>query len=143
MVLFRAPHGGGQRCAGGGALGGALTEHWCAGQVKLHPWFKGLDWASLARTKAAFIPTVENEYDTSYFVPKAVRPATPSQRARSISPAYFCSSGLDHDAPGSNVALQLKVEGQPGMRGGSGAPCLLPPAGFAALHSHGCGWRAP
>ncbi len=43
-------------------------------QVKLHPWFRGLDWASLARTKAAFIPTVENEYDTSYFATKPVRP---------------------------------------------------------------------
>ena len=42
-------------------------------QVKLHPWFRGLDWASLARTKAAFIPSVDHEYDTSYFTSKPVR----------------------------------------------------------------------
>jgi len=43
--------------------------------VKLHPWFRGLDWASLARTKAAFIPAVDHEYDTSYFTSKPVRPS--------------------------------------------------------------------
>lgn len=42
-------------------------------QVKLHPWFAGLDWASLARQKAAFVPTLEHEYDTSYFAIKPVR----------------------------------------------------------------------
>lgn len=42
-------------------------------QVKLHPWFAGLDWASLARQKAAFVPTLEHEFDTSYFASKPVR----------------------------------------------------------------------
>lgn len=46
--------------------------HRGAGEIKLHPWFKGLDWTSLARTKAAFIPAVENETDTSYFFDKPV-----------------------------------------------------------------------
>ena len=45
--------------------------------MKLHPWFKGLDWTSLARTKAAFIPAVEHEYDTSYFMSKPVCPPCP------------------------------------------------------------------
>ena len=58
-------------------------------QVKLHPWFRGLDWASLARTKAAFIPTVEHEYDTSYFATKPVR-LQPALRA-SHSPCSSCS----------------------------------------------------
>jgi hypothetical protein len=44
-------------------------------QVKLHPWFAGLDWASLARQKAAFVPTLEHEFDTSYFASKPVRSA--------------------------------------------------------------------
>ena len=48
--------------------------HRGAGEIKLHPWFKGLDWTSLARTKAAFIPAVENETDTSYFFDKPVGP---------------------------------------------------------------------
>lgn len=46
--------------------------HRGAGEIKLHPWFKGLDWTSLARTKAAFIPAVESETDTSYFFDKPV-----------------------------------------------------------------------
>ena len=41
-------------------------------QVKLHPWFHGLDWASLARQKAAFVPMLDDAYDTSYFAPKPV-----------------------------------------------------------------------
>lgn len=40
--------------------------------MKLHPWFEGLDWTGLVRNKAAFIPTVEDETDTSYFETKAV-----------------------------------------------------------------------
>lgn len=46
--------------------------HRGAGEIKLHPWFKDLDWTSLARTKAAFIPAVESETDTSYFFDKPV-----------------------------------------------------------------------
>ena len=46
--------------------------HRGAGEIKLHPWFQGLDWTSLARTKAAFIPAVESETDTSYFFDKPV-----------------------------------------------------------------------
>lgn len=46
--------------------------HRGAGEIKLHPWFKGLDWTTLARTKAAFIPCVESDTDTSYFFDKPV-----------------------------------------------------------------------
>ena len=46
-----------------------------AGEIKLHPWFHGLDWTTLARTKAAFVPSVDDELDTSYFHPKSVRVA--------------------------------------------------------------------
>lgn len=46
--------------------------HRGAGEIKLHTWFKGLDWTTLARTKAAFIPCVESETDTSYFFDKPV-----------------------------------------------------------------------
>jgi hypothetical protein len=42
-------------------------------QVKLHQWFDGLDWAGLARKKAAFVPQLDNEIDTSYFASKPVR----------------------------------------------------------------------
>lgn len=38
----------------------------------MHPWFAGMDWTDLARSKAAFIPQVEDETDTSYFEAKHV-----------------------------------------------------------------------
>ncbi|RMZ57739.1 hypothetical protein APUTEX25_001715, partial [Auxenochlorella protothecoides] len=38
-----------------------------AGEVKLHPWFAGVDWPSLARRKAAFVPATDCDTDTSYF----------------------------------------------------------------------------
>ncbi|XP_064294386.1 microtubule-associated serine/threonine-protein kinase 4 isoform X2 [Phalacrocorax carbo] len=36
-------------------------------EVKQHHFFKGLDWNSLLRQKAEFIPQLESEDDTSYF----------------------------------------------------------------------------
>ncbi len=41
--------------------------------MKLHAWFAGLDWANLARTKAAFIPALDSPTDTAYFAPKPAR----------------------------------------------------------------------
>lgn len=38
----------------------------------MHPWFKGVDWTDLARTKAAFVPDLDDETDTSYFEKKHV-----------------------------------------------------------------------
>ncbi|MEW5318651.1 MAG: hypothetical protein WDW38_009857 [Sanguina aurantia] len=46
--------------------------HRGAGEIKMHPWFAGMDWTDLARSKAAFIPQVEDETDTSYFEAKHV-----------------------------------------------------------------------
>lgn len=43
-----------------------------AGEIKMHPWFKGMDFMDLARSKAAFVPTVDDELDTSYFEAKHV-----------------------------------------------------------------------
>lgn len=36
-------------------------------EVKEHAFFEGLDWESLLRQKAEFVPALENEEDTSYF----------------------------------------------------------------------------
>lgn len=36
-------------------------------EVKDHPYFDGSDWNSLLRQKVEFVPTLENEEDTSYF----------------------------------------------------------------------------
>eukprot|EP00775_Hariotina_reticulata_P007561 gene7561-7768_t len=39
--------------------------HRGAGEVKLHPWFKGIEWESLARQKAAFVPQENSPYFAS------------------------------------------------------------------------------
>ena len=49
-------------------------------QVKLHPWFADLNWGSLSRTKAAFIPALESETDVSYF--EARKPVRTNRRCR-------------------------------------------------------------
>lgn len=36
-------------------------------EVKQHRFFRSLDWNSLLRQKAEFIPQLESEDDTSYF----------------------------------------------------------------------------
>uniref|UniRef100_A0A0D3HWW4 non-specific serine/threonine protein kinase n=1 Tax=Oryza barthii TaxID=65489 RepID=A0A0D3HWW4_9ORYZ len=38
-----------------------------AGEVKAHPFFKDINWDMIARQQAAFIPSTDDEYDTSYF----------------------------------------------------------------------------
>jgi microtubule-associated serine/threonine kinase len=38
-----------------------------ANEVKEHPYFHTLNWNSLLRQKAEFVPQLENEEDTSYF----------------------------------------------------------------------------
>ncbi|KAL3646969.1 hypothetical protein CASFOL_009141 [Castilleja foliolosa] len=35
--------------------------------VKAHPWFEGVEWNKLYKTKAAFIPEVNDELDTQNF----------------------------------------------------------------------------
>ena len=45
---------------GGTYMGGVM-------EVKIHPFFGDLDWETLLRQKAEFIPSLEGEDDTSYF----------------------------------------------------------------------------
>lgn len=42
-------------------------------EVKMHPFFDGLDWNSLLRLKAEFVPQLNDEEDTSYFDARADR----------------------------------------------------------------------
>lgn len=46
----------------------ARLGHRGAAEVKMHPWFAGVDWAGLARQKAAFVPAPSDDTDTSYFL---------------------------------------------------------------------------
>lgn len=43
-----------------GTVGGAI-------EVKEHPFFSSIDWDSLLRMKAEFVPQLDHEEDTSYF----------------------------------------------------------------------------
>ncbi|KAJ4962695.1 hypothetical protein NE237_022634 [Protea cynaroides] len=43
-----------------------------AKEVKRHCFFKNINWETLARQKAAFIPSAEGAYDTSYFTSRYV-----------------------------------------------------------------------
>ena len=38
-----------------------------AHEVKDHPFFEKFDWDGLLRQKAEFVPSLENDEDTSYF----------------------------------------------------------------------------
>ncbi|XP_057537927.1 probable serine/threonine protein kinase IREH1 [Amaranthus tricolor] len=38
-----------------------------ASEVKAHPFFRDINWDTLARQKAAFVPSSDGAYDTSYF----------------------------------------------------------------------------
>ncbi|KAM0836605.1 hypothetical protein ACQ4PT_062211 [Festuca glaucescens] len=38
-----------------------------AGEVKAHPFFKGINWDMISRQQAVFIPCTDDDYDTSYF----------------------------------------------------------------------------
>lgn len=51
----------------------ARLGHRGAGEIKLHPWFEGVGWPSLSRSKAAFVPSLDGDTDTSYFSSKQAR----------------------------------------------------------------------
>ncbi|KAG1676353.1 hypothetical protein FOA52_001148 [Chlamydomonas sp. UWO 241] len=54
-----------------------------AAEIKMHPWFKDVDWANLAKTKACFIPAVDDETDTSYFETK--KPVSAKEMAEDLA----------------------------------------------------------
>ncbi|KAL6009690.1 hypothetical protein ACLOJK_000119 [Asimina triloba] len=41
-------------------------------KVKQHPFFEDINWETLTRQKAAFIPSADDEQDTSYFMSRHV-----------------------------------------------------------------------
>ncbi|GLC33498.1 hypothetical protein PLESTB_000081600 [Pleodorina starrii] len=86
--------------------------HRGAGEVKLHPWFEGLDWTSLVRNKAAFIPTVEDETDTSYFESKHVSQRSMAEdldKLRTSAPAERTSAHAQ--GPNSSPAGAMAIPG--------------------------------
>ncbi|PKU87082.1 probable serine/threonine protein kinase IRE4 isoform X3 [Dendrobium catenatum] len=75
-----------------------------ASEVKVHPFFKEIDWENLALQKAAFIPHPEGADDTSYFISR--HPPSTCQMEDNESSGDFTSNAynanLDMD-PVSNV----------------------------------------
>ena len=41
-----------------------------ADEIKAHPFFRGVDWDTLRRQKAPFVPVLKSITDTSYFPPE-------------------------------------------------------------------------
>lgn len=91
-----------------------------AGEVKLHPWFAGVDWASLARQKVAFVPQPDCDTDTSYFSSKPV-----SQR----------SLALDLDSSRSDM-LEVGAAGLAGLGATSASLSPLPSSSLPTSRSH-------
>lgn len=91
-----------------------------AGEVKLHPWFAGVDWPSLARQKVAFVPQPDCDTDTSYFSSKPV-----SQR----------SLALDLDSSRSEL-LEAAAAAAGALAGGAGGAPMSPAGSLPSSRSH-------
>lgn len=92
-----------------------------AGEVKLHPWFAGVDWASLARQKVAFVPQPDCDTDTSYFSSKPV-----SQRSLALDLDSSRSDMLELGGPGMGL----------GLGGASASLSPLPSSSLPTSRSH-------
>lgn len=93
--------------------------------MKLHPWFAGVDWASLARQKVAFVPQPDCDTDTSYFSSKPV-----SQRSLALD--------LDSSRGELDLAAVTAAVGAAAAAAGAGAP-LSPAASLASSRSQSRG----
>lgn len=60
-----------------------------AAEIKAHPFFSGIDWTSLYRNKAVFVPALQSEVDTTYFHERPVRPL-PSLQCCYTSYCFCC-----------------------------------------------------
>ncbi|ESR48200.1 hypothetical protein CICLE_v10003473mg [Citrus x clementina] len=65
-----------------------------AAEVKAHPFFKGVNWDSLALQKAVFVPQPESVDDTSYFLSRfsQISSGLPDDQNGSYSDADTCDS---------------------------------------------------
>ena len=50
-------------------LGSNMTEQYSSGgeEIRMHPWFSGVNWETLLEDEAQFVPAPENPEDTEYF----------------------------------------------------------------------------
>ncbi|KAG7263270.1 hypothetical protein CRUP_011263 [Coryphaenoides rupestris] len=107
-------------------------------EVKVHSFFRGLDWTGLLRQKAEFIPQLETEDDTSYFDKSFQELRQFSSVAHRFSKVYSSTEHLSTSTP-SNQSLSSsershseekedRWDGRGVLSPGDGARCLAPGA---------------
>ncbi|KAH7675348.1 Non-specific serine/threonine protein kinase protein [Dioscorea alata] len=74
-----------------------------AAEVKTHPFFKEINWDSLALQKAAFIPNPESEDDTSYFLSRY----SPGSYQIPVETSTDCSTGATSPSSGSGNKMNV------------------------------------
>jgi len=72
-----------------------------AAEVKAHPFFKDINWEGLTMQKAAFVPSVDNVHDTSYFTS---RQCWNSAETRLFADANYESSDYESSASGRSTS---------------------------------------
>ncbi|KAL9240391.1 hypothetical protein vseg_014616 [Gypsophila vaccaria] len=72
-----------------------------AKEVKEHAFFKDINWDTLARQKAMFVPSTDGAYDTSYFMSRYVWNPEGDHVAGSSDFDYMSESGSDTFSSGS------------------------------------------
>lgn len=77
-----------------------------AAEVKGHPFFKDISWDTLARQKAAFVPSPESMDDTSYFTSRHLEGYTHS------SPQFADSSDCSTSCSSTNSLKAILNEGE-------------------------------
>ncbi|CAB3408177.1 unnamed protein product [Caenorhabditis bovis] len=67
-----------------------LGSHGGASQIKRHPWFKGIDFTNLRKSRAEYIPQVSHAEDTSNFDTFELNDKIEPPKVRSINnPAFY------------------------------------------------------
>ncbi|CAI9279709.1 unnamed protein product [Lactuca saligna] len=62
-----------------------------ATEVKQHPYFRDINWDTLSRKKAAFVPSSESALDTSYFTSRYTWNNSEQVRASSLVLGFVCT----------------------------------------------------
>ncbi|KAL9224364.1 hypothetical protein vseg_000403 [Gypsophila vaccaria] len=78
-----------------------------AAEVKAHPYFRDINWDTLARQKAAFVPAFESAHDTSYFTS---RYSWNQSEDHVNTPSEFDDTSDDGTASGSSGSMSDKPD---------------------------------
>ncbi|CAL8463108.1 g2642 [Coccomyxa elongata] len=106
--------------------------HCGTSEIKAHCWFDGLDWDNLAQAKAAFIPHLESDTDTTYFAPKEVSLHSMTMDIQSSGAASQSSFSPRCE---DSVTSSHSTLTQPGPCSGSPQPPFQKDMGHVVCHS--------